>query len=77
MSSTIALRAVKARVSPSKRRLAFAILTNGYGSPENARRGMDESRAAFSAATMAAPRLNLKFSTVESLVREWFAGARV
>ncbi len=67
---------IASRVSPSKRRLAFSILGNAFGTPENARRGMDEERAVFSAATLAAPRLGLKFPTVQTLVREWFAGAR-
>lgn len=65
------------RMRESKKRLAFSVLNNTFGSPENQKRGWaSEEQAANSAATLLAPRIGVSYSTALSVVREWYAGHR-
>lgn len=65
------------RMRDSKKRLAFSVLNNTFGSPENQKRGWaSEEQAANSAATLLAPRIGVSYSTALSVVREWYAGHR-
>ena len=58
---------------PDRVERAMRILTQTFGTPEDQQRGFSSvDVAAFSAATLLAPRMCLKIGTAEKLVRQWY-----
>lgn len=59
----------------SKKKLAMSVLMSTFGTPEVAQKGHpSKDHAAFSAATLLAARIGVKFSTALNLVNDWFGG---